>query len=117
MLYLGLMPNPKMGTVTNNVAKAVRIAKAGAVQFRVEKKGIVQAGIGKISFSKEALLDNIRSFMVAISDSKPDGYKGKYLLRVHLSSTMGPGVEVDLPTIDPSHGKFMLSPVLVTSTS
>lgn len=72
----GMMPNPKMGTVTKDVTKAVKAAKAGSVQFRVEKQGIIQAGIGKVSFTKEALLDNVRSFMVAISDVKPENYKG-----------------------------------------
>lgn len=102
------MPNPKMGTVTKDVAKAVKTAKAGAVQFKTEKKGVIQAGIGKVSFTNEALLENLRSFMVAVMDSKPEGFKGKYLKEVHLSSTMGPGVEIDLSCVDPSNPKFML---------
>jgi large subunit ribosomal protein L1 len=106
----GMMPNPKMGSVTKDVAKAIKAAKAGAVQFRVEKAGIVQAGIGKLSFDREQLLENIRSFMVAVSDSKPEGLKGKYLLSVHLSSTMGPGIPVDISNVDPSSAKFMLDP-------
>lgn len=104
----GLMPNPKMGTVTRDVTRAVKLAREGAVQFRVEKQGIVHAGIGKVSFSKEALLENIRSFMVAISDSKPEGLKGKYLLDAHIQATMGPSIHIDLPTVDPSNARFML---------
>lgn len=106
----GMMPNPKMGSVTKDVAKAIKAAKAGAVQFRVEKAGIIQAGIGKLSFTKEQMLENIRSFMVAVSDAKPEGLKGKYLLNVHLSTTMGPGVEIDAANVDPSNAKFMLDP-------
>lgn len=103
----GLMPNPKMGTVTNDVAKAVKTAKAGAVQFRVEKKGIVQAGVGKLSFSNEALLENIRAFMIAVADVKPEGLKGAYMNQIYLSSTMGPGILVELPSADPNSAKFM----------
>lgn len=106
----GLMPNPKMGTVTKDIARAVKQAKEGAVQFRVEKKGIVQAGVGKVSFTPEALLENIRSFMVAVLDAKPEGLKGKYLLRAHISSTMGPGITLDVQSVDPSNAKFMLDP-------
>eukprot|EP01031_Cornospumella_fuschlensis_P036385 gene36385-44137_t len=105
----GLMPNPKMGTVTKDVAKAVKAAKAGAIQFKVEKKGIIQAGVGKISFSSDSLLENIRSVMLAIQDAKPEGFKGKYIHTVHVSSTMGPGVPVDLSSIDPSSPRFMLN--------
>jgi large subunit ribosomal protein L1 len=103
------MPNPKMGTVTKDITKAVKTAKAGVVQFKVEKKGIIQAGVGKKSFSDEALLDNVRSFMVSVYDAKPDGLKGKYMRRAHISSTMGPGIEVELPSIDPSSARFMLN--------
>jgi large subunit ribosomal protein L1 len=106
----GLMPNPKLGSVTKDVARAIKAAKAGAVQFRVEKTGIIQAGIGKMSFKKEAILDNLRSFMVAVSDAKPDGLKGKYIVSVSLSSTMGPGVPLEAANVDPSNGKFMLDP-------
>ncbi len=102
------MPNPKMGTVTKDVAKAVKAAKSGADQFKTEKKGVIQAGIGKVSFSNESLLENLRSFMVAVMDAKPDGFKGKYLKEVYLASTMGPGIEIDLSSIDPSNPKFML---------
>mmetsp|Transcript_1988 Transcript_1988/g.2105 ORF Transcript_1988/g.2105 Transcript_1988/m.2105 type:complete len:295 (-) Transcript_1988:26-910(-) len=106
----GMMPTPKMGSVTRDVAKAVKLAKAGAVQFRVEKAGIIQAGIGKLSFSNEQLLNNIRAFMVAVSDAKPEGMKGKYIQMVHISSTMGPGVAIDRGNVDPSNAKFMLDP-------
>ena len=91
----GLMPNPKVGTVTPDVAKAVRDAKGGAVEFRVEKAGIVHAGVGKASFAEEALSQNIRAFVDAVMKAKPAGAKGTYLRRVALSSTMGPGVKVD----------------------
>ena len=110
----GLMPNPKMGTVTKDVAKAVKASKAGAVQFRVEKKGIIQACVGKVSFTKEKLLENIRSMMVAIGDSKPEGIKGKYYLVGHIKSTMGRSVPLDVATIDPTNGRFMLDPTKVT---
>ena len=110
----GLMPNPKMGTVTKDVAKAVKTSKAGAVQFRVEKKGIVQASVGKVSFTKEKLLENIRSMMVAIGDCKPEGIKGKYYLVGHIKSTMGRSVPVEVATIDPTNGRFMLDPSKVT---
>lgn len=102
------MPNPKMGTVTKDVSKAVKTAKAGAVQFKTEKKGIIQGGIGKASFSKEALLDNVRAFMLAVMDAKPEGFKGKYITHVHVASTMGPGVLVEMSSVDPSNPKFML---------
>lgn len=113
----GLMPNPKMGTVTDDVTRAVKQAKEGQVPFRVEKQGIVHAGIGKVSFSKEALLENIRSVMVAIVDAKPEGFKGKYIQKVHLSSTMGPGVHIDLPSVDPSSARFMLSALKVSKNT
>jgi large subunit ribosomal protein L1 len=91
----GLMPNPKVGTVTNDVTQAVRDAKGGAVEFRVEKAGIVQAGVGKASFTAEALAENIRALTDAVNRAKPTGAKGTYLKRVALSSTQGPGVRVD----------------------
>ncbi len=95
----GMMPNPKVGTVTPDVAKAINDAKGGAVQFRVEKAGIVHAGVGKVSFTKEALLENIRALLDAVQKAKPSGAKGSYMKRVALSSTMGPGVKVDLASI------------------
>lgn len=95
----GLMPNPKLGTVTPDVAKAVREAKAGSVEFRAEKAGIVHAGVGKISFDSEKLVENIRAFVDAISRAKPSGAKGTYILKVSLSSTMGPGLKLDVASI------------------
>ena len=95
----GLMPNPKLGTVTPNVGEAVKAAKAGSIEFRAEKAGIVQAGIGKMSFTEKALLENARAFLGAITKARPTGVKGTYINRVTLSSTMGPGVKVDLTTI------------------
>ena len=95
----GLMPNPKLGTVTPNVVEAVKAAKAGSIEFRAEKAGIVQAGIGKASFSEQAILENARAFISAIAKARPNGIKGTYINRVTISSTMGPGVKVDLATI------------------
>lgn len=95
----GLMPNPKLGTVTPDVAGAVKAAKAGAVEFRAEKTGIVHAGVGKASFSEQALVENIRAFADAITRAKPTGAKGQYIEKVSLSSTMGPGLKVDLATL------------------
>ena len=103
------MPNPKLGTVTTDIAKAVKTAKAGSVTFRVDRQGIVHGGIGKVDFTDEFLADNIRSFMLAISDAKPEGLKGKYIKAMHLSSTMGRSVPVDLTTVDPNNPKFMLN--------
>lgn len=91
-----LMPNPKVGTVTMDVAGAVGNAKGGEVQFKVEKAGVIHAGIGKLSFAEEKLAENIRAFVGAVSRAKPTGAKGSYLRKVSLSSTMGPGVTVDL---------------------
>jgi large subunit ribosomal protein L1 len=91
----GLMPNPKVGTVTADVAAGVRAAKGGAVEFRVEKAGIVQAGVGKASFGVPALVANIKAFTDAVQKAKPAGAKGTFVQRVALSSTMGPGVRVD----------------------
>ena len=91
-----LMPNPKVGTVTTDVAEAVRAAKGGAVEFRVEKEGIVQAGVGKASFSEEQLASNIRALVTAVQKAKPSGAKGAYMKRLAVSSTMGPGVKLDM---------------------
>ena len=107
------MPNPKMGTVTKDMAKAVRNAKAGAVKFKVEKKGIIQAGIGKRSFTNEALLGNIRAFMLAVIEAKPEGLKGKYLRVAHISSSMGPGIPVEVSSVDPGNARFMLDMSLI----
>jgi large subunit ribosomal protein L1 len=90
-----LMPNPKVGTVTPDVTGAVKAAKGGAVEFRVEKAGIIHGGVGKASFSDDALLANIRAFTDAVQRAKPAGAKGTYVKRVAISSTMGPGVHVD----------------------
>ena len=95
----GLMPNPKLGTVTMDVTKAVTDAKGGQVEFRVEKAGIVHAGIGKASFSEADLGENFRAFMDAIIKNKPSGAKGKFVKKVSVSSTMGPGVKVALEEI------------------
>jgi large subunit ribosomal protein L1 len=89
------MPNPKVGTVSMDVAGAVTAAKGGAVEFRVEKAGIVHAGIGKASFDEGKLVENIRAFADAVAKAKPAGAKGTYIQRIALSSTMGPGVKVD----------------------
>jgi large subunit ribosomal protein L1 len=91
----GLMPNPKVGTVTPNVGQAVKDAKGGAVEFRVEKAGIVHAGVGKASFTPEALEANVRAFVDALQRAKPSGAKGTYVKKISLSSTMGPGVKID----------------------
>ena len=95
----GLMPNPKVGTVTMDIATAVRGAKGGSVEFRVESAGIVQAGVGKASFSAEKLVENIKAFADAVNKAKPSGAKGHYINRIAISSTMGPGVKVELGTV------------------
>jgi large subunit ribosomal protein L1 len=95
----GLMPNPRVGTVTPDVTAAVKASKGGAVEFRVEKAGIVQGTIGKASFDEAKLVDNIRAFVDAVSKAKPAGAKGTYIQRVAISSTMGPGVKVDPATV------------------
>jgi large subunit ribosomal protein L1 len=98
----GLMPNPKLGTVTMDVGEAVRAAKGGQVEFRAEKAGIVHAGVGKASFPEAALMENIRAFVGAISRAKPSGAKGTYIRRVSLSSSMGPGLKVDVASLSGS---------------
>ena len=95
----GLMPNPKLGTVTNDVAEAVKAAKGGQVEFRVEKAGIIHSGIGKLSFSDEALRANFDAFVDAIVKAKPAGAKGKYVRKVAVSSSMGPGLKIDTTEI------------------
>lgn len=92
----GMMPNPKVGTVTMDVTKAVNDSKGGAVEFRVEKNGIVHAGVGKASFSADALAENVRSLLTALMKAKPSGAKGAYMKRIAISSTMGPGVKIDV---------------------
>ncbi len=91
-----LMPNPKVGTVTTNVAEAVKAAKGGAVEFRVEKAGIVHAGVGKASFSEEQITGNVQAFLTAVQKARPSGAKGTFIKRIALSSSMGPGVKIDV---------------------
>jgi large subunit ribosomal protein L1 len=95
----GLMPNPKLGTVTNDVAEAVKATKGGQVEFRAEKSGLIHAGIGKASFSEAAIADNVKAFVGAINRAKPTGAKGTFLKKVSLSSTMGPGVKLDVASV------------------
>jgi large subunit ribosomal protein L1 len=92
----GLMPNPKVGTVTPNVAQAVKDSKGGAVEFRVEKAGIVHAGVGKASFDEKAITENVQAFIDAVTKAKPSGAKGNYIKKISVSSTMGPGVKIDI---------------------
>jgi large subunit ribosomal protein L1 len=96
----GLMPNPKLGTVTPNVAQAVKDAKGGQVEFRVEKQGIIHSGIGKISFTEAQLKDNFKALTEAIVKAKPSGAKGKYVKKVSLTSSMGPGLKIDLAEVE-----------------
>ncbi|HVW56050.1 MAG TPA: 50S ribosomal protein L1 [Rhizobiaceae bacterium] len=95
----GMMPNPKVGTVTTDVAAAVKASKGGAVEFRVEKAGIIHGGVGKASFDAKAIEENVRAFADAVIKAKPSGAKGNYLKKVSLSSTMGPGLKLDLSSI------------------
>jgi large subunit ribosomal protein L1 len=95
----GLMPNPRVGTVTQDVAAAVKASKGGAVEFRVEKAGIIQGSVGKASFGEDKLVENIKAFVDAVAKAKPTGAKGTYIQRVAISSTMGPGVKVDPATV------------------
>lgn len=92
----GMMPNPKLGTVTVEVGKAVNDAKGGQVEFRVEKAGIVHAGIGKVSFSEDAILANLKAFVAAVNAAKPSGAKGTFIKKISISSTVGPGLKVDV---------------------
>ena len=95
----GLMPNPKLGTVTPDVASAVKAAKAGQVEFRVEKAGIIHAGVGKISFDNAALVDNAKTLINAVIKAKPSGTKGTYVKSVAMSTTMGPGLKIDVASL------------------
>src|SRR6204780_847400 len=95
----GLMPNPKVGTVTMDVVQAIKDAKGGAVEYRVEKAGIVQAGVGKASFTEDAIVQNVRAFVDNVVKAKPTGAKGVYMKKVSLSSTMGPGVKIALASV------------------
>ena len=98
----GLMPNPKVGTVTPDVTGAVKASKGGAVEFRVEKAGIVHAGVGKASFEVGAIEENIRAFADAVTRAKPSGAKGNYVKKVSITSTMGPGLKLDVATLNPA---------------
>jgi large subunit ribosomal protein L1 len=100
----GMMPNPKVGTVTMDVTGAIKGAKGGSVEFRVEKAGIVQAGVGKASFSEDKLVENIRAFADAVNKAKPSGAKGHFVQRVAISSSMGPGVKVDPSSLGTASG-------------
>ncbi|MFY8112790.1 MAG: 50S ribosomal protein L1, partial [Rhabdaerophilum sp.] len=95
----GLMPNPRVGTVTMDIAGAVKASKGGAVEFRVEKAGIVHGGVGKASFDEGKLVENIKAFIDAVNKAKPTGAKGTYLQRIAISSSMGPGVKVDVSSV------------------
>src|ERR1700749_3390232 len=95
----GLMPNPKVGTVTMDVTQAIKDAKGGAVEFRVEKAGIVQAGVGKASFTEDAIAANVKTFIDAVLKAKPSGAKGNYMKKISISSTMGPGVKIALSSV------------------
>jgi len=95
----GLMPNPKLGTVTANVTEAVKAAKGGQVEFRAEKAGLVQAGVGKASFTETAIAENVKAFVGAISRAKPSGIKGTFIKKVSLSSTMGPGLKLEIQSV------------------
>ena len=98
----GMMPNPKVGTVTMDVTTAIKDAKGGAVEFRVEKAGIVQAGVGKASFTEDAIVANVKAFVDSVMKAKPSGAKGTYMKKISLSSTMGPGVKIALGSVGAS---------------
>jgi large subunit ribosomal protein L1 len=100
----GLMPNPKVGTVTMDVTSAIKDAKGGAVEYRVEKAGIVQAGVGKASFDEKALVENVRTFVDSVVKARPQGAKGTYMKRISISSTMGPGVKIALGSVGAQAG-------------
>jgi large subunit ribosomal protein L1 len=98
----GMMPNPKVGTVTMDVTQAIKDAKGGAVEYRVEKAGIVQAGVGKASFTEDAIVANVKAFVDSVSKAKPAGAKGTYMKKISISSTMGPGVKIALASVGAS---------------
>jgi len=100
----GMMPNPKVGTVTMDVTNAIKDAKGGAVEFRVEKAGIVQAGVGKASFTEAAIVANVKAFVDSVVKAKPVGAKGTYVKKISISSTMGPGVKIALPSVNAGGG-------------
>ncbi len=95
----GLMPNPKLGTVTPNVGEAIKAAKGGQIEFRVEKAGIIHAGVGKVSFPDDSLMDNVRALVEALNKAKPSGAKGSYFKRAAISSTMGPGIKLNISSL------------------
>jgi len=95
----GLMPNPKVGTVTMDVTQAIKDAKGGAVEFRVEKAGVVQAGVGKASFTEDAIVGNVKAFVDSVMKARPSGAKGTYMKKISISSTMGPGVKIALGSV------------------
>ena len=95
----GLMPNPKLGTVTPDVEKAVKAAKAGQVEFKVEKAGIIHAGVGKVGFGEKEITENVKTFIDAVNKAKPSGVKGTYIKKISISSTMGPGIKLDLADV------------------
>ena len=95
----GMMPNPKVGTVTMDVVQAIKDAKGGAVEFRVEKAGVVQAGVGKASFSEDAIVQNVKTFVDSVMKARPQGAKGTYMKKISISSTMGPGVKIALGSV------------------
>ncbi len=95
----GLMPNPKVGTVTMDVVQAIKDAKGGAVEFRVEKAGVVQAGVGKASFTEDAIVQNVKTFVDSVMKARPTGAKGTYMKKISISSTMGPGVKIALGSV------------------
>jgi len=95
----GMMPNPKVGTVTMDVTQAIKDAKGGAVEYRVERAGIVQAGVGKASFTEDAIVQNVKAFVDSVVKARPTGAKGTYMKKISISSTMGPGVKVALPSV------------------
>ena len=95
----GLMPNPKLGTVTNDVAEAIKASKGGQVEFRAEKAGLIHAGVGKASFTKDAIIANVKAFVGAVNKAKPSGSKGTYLKKISLSSTMGPGLKLEVSSL------------------
>jgi len=94
-----MMPNPKVGTVTMDVTQAIKDAKGGAVEYRVEKAGVVQAGVGKASFTEDAIVQNVKAFVDSVVKAKPSGAKGVYMKKVSISSTMGPGVKITLGSV------------------
>lgn len=107
----GLMPNPKLGTVTANVKDAVQAAKRGQAEFRVDNRGIIMAGVGKVSFTPDALRENIRSFLLAVGDTRPEGIKGAYMRWAFMKTSQGPSIPLDMAYVDPTATRFMEAPL------